>query len=247
MPMFGSSACRATLAMRWRRRRACNTPAARPPSSSTPDLQDPPELIAQFVAKWREGYEVVYGVRQQRAGETMLKKLTSFLFYRLMGLIADVPIPADTGDFRLMDRRVLDVFRQFQEEPRFFRGLIGWIGFGRLACRLSAASASRGDDEISLSSPAETRFRHHHGFLDGPCPRHHADGPGAGGVERRVYVTVLVLWGWGRWPGRLDVGRPRFSGVVEHSIPVSRGAGRVHRADASAHAAPAAVRGGLRD
>lgn len=93
------------------------------------DLQDPPELIAQFVARWREGYEVVYGVRQQRAGETALKKLTSFLFYRLMGRIADVPIPADTGDFRLLDRRVLDVFRQFQEDPRFFRGLIGWIGF----------------------------------------------------------------------------------------------------------------------
>jgi polyisoprenyl-phosphate glycosyltransferase len=93
------------------------------------DLQDPPELIGPFVAKWREGFEVVYGVRAQRAGETMMKKLTSFLFYRLMGRIADVPIPADTGDFRLMDRRVLDVFRQFQEEPRFFRGLIGWIGF----------------------------------------------------------------------------------------------------------------------
>jgi dolichol-phosphate mannosyltransferase len=96
------------------------------------DLQDPPELIAQFVEKWRAGYEVVYGVRQQRAGETAMKKLTSFLFYRLMGRIADVPIPADTGDFRLMDRRVLDVFRQFQEEPRFFRGLIGWIGFRQI-------------------------------------------------------------------------------------------------------------------
>jgi glycosyltransferase involved in cell wall biosynthesis len=93
------------------------------------DLQDPPDLIARFVEKWREGYEVVYGVRQQRAGETALKKLTSFLFYRLMGKIADVPIPRDTGDFRLMDRRVLDVFRQFQEDPRFFRGLIGWVGF----------------------------------------------------------------------------------------------------------------------
>lgn len=93
------------------------------------DLQDPPELIAEFVAKWRAGYQVVYGVRQQRRGETRLKKLTSFLFYRLMGLIADVPIPADTGDFRLMDRRVLDVYRQFEEEPRFFRGLIGWVGF----------------------------------------------------------------------------------------------------------------------
>ncbi len=93
------------------------------------DLQDPPELIEQFLAKWREGYQVVYGIRKERKGESLLKKATSFLFYRLMNRIADVPIPADTGDFRLMDRCVLDVYRQFQEEPRFFRGLIGWIGF----------------------------------------------------------------------------------------------------------------------
>jgi dolichol-phosphate mannosyltransferase len=93
------------------------------------DLQDPPELIAQFLAKWREGYQVVYGVRQERKGESALKKLTSFFFYRLMGRIADVPIPADTGDFRLLDRRVLDVYDQFDEDPRFFRGLIGWVGF----------------------------------------------------------------------------------------------------------------------
>jgi glycosyltransferase involved in cell wall biosynthesis len=93
------------------------------------DLQDPPEMIGQFLAKWREGYQVVYGIRQERKGESLLKKATSFLFYRLMGRIADVPIPADTGDFRLMDRCVLDVYRQFREDPRFFRGLIGWIGF----------------------------------------------------------------------------------------------------------------------
>ncbi len=93
------------------------------------DLQDPPELIEQFLARWREGYQVVYGVRQERRGESLLKKVTSYLFYRLMGRIADVPIPADTGDFRLMDRRVLEVYRQFHEEPRFFRGLIGWVGF----------------------------------------------------------------------------------------------------------------------
>jgi polyisoprenyl-phosphate glycosyltransferase len=93
------------------------------------DLQDPPDLIGSFLAKWREGYQVVYGVRSRRRGESALKKLTSFLFYRLMGKIADVPIPADTGDFRLLDRRVLDVYSQFNEDPRFFRGLIGWVGF----------------------------------------------------------------------------------------------------------------------
>jgi glycosyltransferase involved in cell wall biosynthesis len=96
------------------------------------DLQDPPELMAEFVAKWREGYKVVYGVRQQRHGESLLKKATSFLFYRLMGRIADVPIPPDTGDFRLMDRCVLDVYKKFNEDPRFFRGLVGWIGFRQI-------------------------------------------------------------------------------------------------------------------
>lgn len=96
------------------------------------DLQDPPEMFAPFLAKWREGYQVVYGIRQERKGETLLKKATSFFFYRLMSRIADVPIPADTGDFRLMDRSVLDVYRQFQEDPRFFRGLIGWIGFRQI-------------------------------------------------------------------------------------------------------------------
>jgi dolichol-phosphate mannosyltransferase len=96
------------------------------------DLQDPPELIPEFLARWREGYEVVYGVRVRRERETLLKKLTSFLFYRLMRRIADVRIPADTGDFRLMDRRVLDVYAKLQEDPRFFRGLVSWIGFRQI-------------------------------------------------------------------------------------------------------------------
>jgi dolichol-phosphate mannosyltransferase len=93
------------------------------------DLQDPPELIPEFLRLWREGNQVVYGVRQQRHGETALKKLTSFLFYRLIRGISDVPIPADTGDFRLLDRRILDLYAQLEEEPRFFRGLIAWLGF----------------------------------------------------------------------------------------------------------------------
>src|SRR5207248_1876816 len=96
------------------------------------DLQDPPELIREFVARWREGYHVVYGVRTRREGETLPKRLTAFLFYRLMRFVSDVPIPADTGDFRLMDRRVLDVFRGLKDDPRFFRGLIPWIGFKQI-------------------------------------------------------------------------------------------------------------------
>jgi dolichol-phosphate mannosyltransferase len=93
------------------------------------DLQDPPEVISEFLAKWRDGYQVVYGVRQERKGETLMKKATSFLFYRLMGRIADIKIPKDTGDFRLIDRRVLEVYGELEEDPRFFRGLISWCGF----------------------------------------------------------------------------------------------------------------------
>ena len=96
------------------------------------DLQDPPEVMRQFVDKWRAGYQVVYGVRQSREGEGLGKRLTAFLFYRLMALIGDVAIPRDTGDFRLLDRQVLDVFHELHEDPRFFRGLISWIGFRQI-------------------------------------------------------------------------------------------------------------------
>ena len=96
------------------------------------DLQDPPELIHEFVAKWKEGYHVVYGVRSKREGESSPKRLSAFLFYRLMRHLSDVPIPADAGDFRLMDRRVLDVYREMKDDPRFFRGLVPWIGFRQI-------------------------------------------------------------------------------------------------------------------
>lgn len=96
------------------------------------DLQDPPELIPVFVAKWREGYHVAYGVRVRREGESWAKRLTAFLFYRLIRALSDVTIPPDTGDFRIMDRRVIDVYRLLREDPRFFRGLIPWIGFKQI-------------------------------------------------------------------------------------------------------------------
>jgi polyisoprenyl-phosphate glycosyltransferase len=96
------------------------------------DLQDPPELIHEFVAKWKEGYHVVYGVRARREGESFPKRITAFLFYRIMRRLSDIPIPADTGDFRLMDRRVLNVFRELKDDPRFFRGLVPWIGFRQI-------------------------------------------------------------------------------------------------------------------
>jgi polyisoprenyl-phosphate glycosyltransferase len=93
------------------------------------DLQDPPGLVAEFVARWREGYDVVYGVRASRHADTFLKRATAGAFYRLFNSITSVPIPPDAGDFRLMDRRVVDALLKLPERNRFMKGLFAWVGF----------------------------------------------------------------------------------------------------------------------
>ncbi|WP_240518773.1 glycosyltransferase family 2 protein [Leptolyngbya sp. BC1307] len=93
------------------------------------DLQDPPELIEVLVAKWREGYDVVYAKRRSREGETWLKRVTANSFYRVMERMSKVPIPRDTGDFRLLDRRVVEVIKQLPERTRFMKGLFAWVGY----------------------------------------------------------------------------------------------------------------------
>lgn len=93
------------------------------------DLQDPPEVILQLIEKWREGYHVVYAVRSDRKGESWFKKVTAKLFYRLIYRITDVDIPLDTGDFRLMDRQVVNALKTMREHNRFIRGMTSWVGF----------------------------------------------------------------------------------------------------------------------
>ncbi len=93
------------------------------------DLQDPPEVILDLIAKWREGYEVVFAVRTEREGETAFKLWTASLFYHLIYKITEVKIPMDTGDFRLMDRRVVNVMNRMREHNRFLRGMSAWVGF----------------------------------------------------------------------------------------------------------------------
>ncbi len=93
------------------------------------DLQDPPELILEMIEKWQEGYEVVYAVRTERKGESWFKLFTAKLFYRLIYRITDVNIPLDTGDFRLMDRKVVNALKQMKERHRFIRGMTSWVGF----------------------------------------------------------------------------------------------------------------------
>lgn len=94
------------------------------------DLQDPPSVILQMIEKWKQGYEVVYGKRVERKGETFFKKSTAFLFYRFLQSMTSVSVPADVGDFRLIDRKVCDVMaRNIHERNRFIRGIISWVGF----------------------------------------------------------------------------------------------------------------------
>ncbi len=96
------------------------------------DLQDPPELIVDFIAKWREGYDVVYATRRQRKGESAFKLLTARAFYRVTKALTKISIPVDTGDFRLMSRRVVDALGQTRERHRFLRGLVSWVGFRQI-------------------------------------------------------------------------------------------------------------------
>jgi len=96
------------------------------------DLQDPPELIEQFVAKWQEGYDVVYAIRRTRKGEGSFKLLTARIFYRLLKRLTRISMPVDTGDFRLMSRRVVDALNRSHEQHRFLRGMVSWVGFNQI-------------------------------------------------------------------------------------------------------------------
>ena len=109
------------------------------------DLQDPPELILEMAGKWQEGYEVVYAVRTEREGESWFKLWTASLFYRLIYRITDVKIPLDTGDFRLMDRKVVDVLKQMRERHRFPRGMSAWVGFRQVGVEYKRAARKAGE------------------------------------------------------------------------------------------------------
>lgn len=115
------------------------------------DLQDPPEEILRFIEKWREGFEVVYGVRASREGETLLKLATAKVFYRIMRYLNGLEIPVDTGDFRLMDRKVVDALLALPEHSRYIRGLVTWVGFKQIGILYARQSRSSGATAFTYS------------------------------------------------------------------------------------------------
>jgi dolichol-phosphate mannosyltransferase len=115
------------------------------------DLQDPPEVVRQMVARWREGFDVVFGVRSRRHGETAFKKLTAAIFYRLLrGMLGDVSIPVDAGDFRLMSRPVVLTLRALRERHRFVRGLVWWVGFRQTSVSYERPARFAGETKYPL-------------------------------------------------------------------------------------------------
>jgi glycosyltransferase involved in cell wall biosynthesis len=113
------------------------------------DGQDPPELLPQFIAKWRDGFDDVHGTRIRREGEGMFKRATAHGFYRLIGRLSNTPIPRDTGDFRLLSPRALAALRQLRERHRFMKGLFGWIGFNQVAIPYQRAPRIAGNSKFS--------------------------------------------------------------------------------------------------
>jgi dolichol-phosphate mannosyltransferase len=128
------------------------------------DLQDPPEVILELIKKWKEGYEVVYAQRSDREGETWFKLLTASIFYRVVYRITDVDIPMNTGDFRLLDRKVVDVMKGMRERHRFLRGMSIWVGFKQTGVTYRRAARYSGETKypfkkmVKFASDAITSF-----------------------------------------------------------------------------------------
>jgi dolichol-phosphate mannosyltransferase len=114
------------------------------------DLQDPPEVVREMIARWREGYEVVYAVRERRLGETWFKKITAAIFYRMFRAMLGFDVALDAGDFRLMSRAVILTLRSLRERHRFIRGLVGWIGFKQTAVRYTRHERFAGTTKYPL-------------------------------------------------------------------------------------------------
>jgi dolichol-phosphate mannosyltransferase len=132
------------------------------------DLQDPPEVILQMVARWQEGYEVVYAVREHREGETLFKRKTATLFYGIQRRLAEIDQPMEVGDFRLVDRKALDAFLQMRERNRYVRGMFSWVGYRQTAVPYTRASREAGQSKYPLRKMVRLALDGFVGFSTAP-------------------------------------------------------------------------------
>ena len=122
------------------------------------DLQDPPEVIPEMIKKWKEGYEVVYGKRKKREGETFFKRFTARSFYRLLKSMTSIDIPVDTGDFRLIDRKVCNTLKSLPEKNRYVRGLVSWVGYRQTYVEFVRQERFAGDSKYPLKKMMKLAF-----------------------------------------------------------------------------------------
>jgi len=158
------------------------------------DLQDPPEVVDEMIAKWKEGYEVVYARRLSRAGESNFKRLTAHLFYRLLGRMSSVGIPADVGDFRLIDRKVLEALQQMPEQDRFVRGMIAWLGFKQTEVTFHRLERAAGETKYHVWRMIRLAVSAALGFSDAPLRLAIWCGLAVSAFALVYGAYVLALW-----------------------------------------------------
>lgn len=158
------------------------------------DLQDPPEVVCDLIAKWKEGYELVYARRLSRAAEGTFKRATAALFYRLLGRLSSVPIPADVGDFRLIDRKVLDAFRAMPEQDRFVRGMFAWLGFRQTEVGFHRMARVAGETKYPFWKMARLALNGVVGFSDAPLRLAIWSGLAVSGMALLYGLYVIGLW-----------------------------------------------------
>ncbi len=158
------------------------------------DLQDPPEVVLDMIAKWREGFEVVYAQRLSREGESRFKLMTSNLFYRVMGRLSDVDVPPNVGDFRLVDRKALDSFLAMPERDRFVRGMFSWVGYRQAVVQFHRPARAAGETKYSLTKMVRLAASGLVSFSDAPLRAALWAGLAVCAVALGYALFVVALW-----------------------------------------------------
>jgi dolichol-phosphate mannosyltransferase len=158
------------------------------------DLQDPPEIIPRMVAKWREGFDVVYGVRAERDGEGHMKLLTASAFYRILNRLTSLQIPTDVGDLRLMSRRAVEELKQLREKDRFVRGLVSWIGFNQTGVPYHRDRRHAGETKYPYRKMIKFAFDGITSFSTAPLKLATWCGYGASLLAFLYLASVFVQW-----------------------------------------------------
>ncbi|MBD3378152.1 glycosyltransferase [candidate division KSB1 bacterium] len=154
------------------------------------DLQDPPELFIEMIKKWREGFYVVYAKRKKRKGETLFKKTTAKIFYRFFQIFTDITIPLDTGDFRLLDRKVVNAVKGMKESHRFIRGMVSWVGYSQIGIEYERDERFAGDTKYTLAKMVRFASNAIFSFSDKPLRL-----ATIMGLSASFIGLVMILWG----------------------------------------------------